>query len=93
MTDIARHRPDRLRGMNPIYEAAEGSPMSHVSGGWLLAHLELSDEERGGICRYLEDERLMIRPMRTMARSSRDPRRCWPPPAAGSRCLLSGLYG
>ena len=69
VTDIARHRADRLRVMNAIYEAAEGSPMSHVSGGWLLEHLELSDEELGGICRYLEDERLMIRPMRTMARS------------------------
>jgi hypothetical protein len=59
VTDIARHRADRLRVMNAIYEAAEGSPMSHVSGGWLLEHLELSDEELGGICRYLEDERLI----------------------------------
>ena len=33
VTDIARHRADRLRVMNAIYEAAEGSPMSHVSGG------------------------------------------------------------
>lgn len=33
--------------------------MSHVSGGWLLEHLELSDQELGGICRYLEDERLI----------------------------------
>ena len=45
--------------MNAIYEAAEGSRMSHVSGGWLLEHLELSDEELGGICRYLENERLI----------------------------------
>lgn len=59
MTDVARHRADRLRVMNAIYEAAEGSRMSHVSGGWLLEHLELSDEELGGICRYLEDERLI----------------------------------
>ena len=59
MTDIARHRADRLRIMNAIYEAAEGSGMSHVSGGWLLEHLELSDEELGGICRYLEGARLI----------------------------------
>ena len=59
MTDIARHRADRLRVMNAIYEAAEGSRMSHVSGGWLLEHLELSDEELGGICRYLEGEHLI----------------------------------
>jgi hypothetical protein len=59
VTDIARHRADRLRVMNAIYEAAEGSRMSHVSGGWLLEHLELSDEELGGICRYLEGEHLI----------------------------------
>jgi hypothetical protein len=59
VTDIARHRADRLRVMNAIYEAAEGSRMSHVSGGWLLEHLDLSDEELGGICRYLEGERLI----------------------------------
>jgi hypothetical protein len=33
--------------------------MSHVSGGWLLEHLGLSDEELGGICGYLEDEHLI----------------------------------
>jgi len=33
--------------------------MSHVSGGWLLENLELSDEELGGICRYLEGEHLI----------------------------------
>lgn len=59
VTDFARHRADRLRVMNAIYEAAEGSRMSHVSGSWLLEHLELSDEELGGICRYLEGERLI----------------------------------
>jgi hypothetical protein len=59
VTDIARHRADRLRVMNAIYEPAEGSPMSHVSGSWLLEHLDLSDEELGGICRYLEDEHLI----------------------------------
>ena len=59
VTDIARRRADRLRVMNAIYEAAEGSPMSHVSGGWLLEHLGLSDEELGGICRYLEGEQLI----------------------------------
>ena len=59
VTDVARHRADRLRVMNAIYEAAEGSRISHVSGGWLLEHLELSDEELGGICRYLEGERLI----------------------------------
>jgi hypothetical protein len=59
VTDIARRRADRLRVMNAIYEAAEGSRMSHVSGGWLLGHLGLSDEELGGICRYLEGERLI----------------------------------
>ena len=59
VTDIARRRADRLRAMNAIYEAAEGSRMSHVSGGWLLEHLELSDEELGGICRYLEGEQLI----------------------------------
>jgi hypothetical protein len=59
VTDIARRRADRLRVMNAIYEAAEGSRMSHVSGGWLLEHLVLSDEELGGICRYLEGEHLI----------------------------------
>ena len=59
VTDIARRRADRLRVMNAIYEAAEGSRMSHVSGGWLLEHLGLSDEELGGICRYLEGEHLI----------------------------------
>jgi hypothetical protein len=59
VTDIARRRADRLRVMNAIYEAAEGSRMSHVSGGWLLKHLELPDEELGGICRYLEGEHLI----------------------------------
>ena len=59
MTDIARRRGDRLRVMNAIYEAAEGSRMSHVSGSWLLENLELSDEELGDICRYLEAEYLI----------------------------------
>jgi hypothetical protein len=59
VTDIARRRADRLRVMNAIYEAAEGSRMSHVSGGWLLGHLGLSDEELGGICRYLEGQQLI----------------------------------
>jgi hypothetical protein len=59
VTDIAQRRADRLRVMNAIYEAAEGSRMSHVSGGWLLEHLGLSDEELGGICGYLEDEHLI----------------------------------
>jgi hypothetical protein len=59
VTAIDRHRADRLRVMNAIYEAAEGSRMSHVSGSWLLEHLELSDEELGGICRYLEGELLI----------------------------------
>ena len=59
VTDIARHRADRLRVMNAIYEAAEGSRISHVSGSWLLEHLDLSDEELGGICRYLEGEHLI----------------------------------
>ena len=59
VTDIARRRADRLRVMNAIYEAAEGSRMSHVSGGWLLGHLGLSDEELGGICSYLEGEQLI----------------------------------
>ena len=59
VTDIGRRRADRLRVMNAIYEAAEGSRMSHVSGGWLLEHLELSDEELGGICSYLEGEHLI----------------------------------
>jgi hypothetical protein len=49
VTDIARRRADRLRVMNAIYEAAEGSRMSHVSGGWLLEHLELPDEELGDL--------------------------------------------
>jgi hypothetical protein len=59
VTDIAQRRADRLRVMNAIYEAAEGSRMSHVSGGWLLEHLGLSDEELGGICEYLEGEHLI----------------------------------
>ena len=59
VTDIGRRRADRLRVMNAIYEAAEGSRMSHVSGGWLLEHLGLSDEEVGGVCRYLEGEHLI----------------------------------
>jgi hypothetical protein len=59
VTDIGRRRADCLRVMNAIYEAAEGSRMSHVSGGWLLEHLGLSDEELGGICRYLEGEHLI----------------------------------
>jgi len=59
VTDIARHQAGRLRVMNAIYEAAEGSRMSHVSGGWLLEHLELSGEELGGICGYPEGERLI----------------------------------
>jgi hypothetical protein len=59
VTDIARRSADRLRVMNAIFEAAEGSRMSHVSGGWLLANLGLSDEELGGICTYLEGEHLI----------------------------------
>jgi hypothetical protein len=59
VTDITWRRADRLRVMNAIYEAAEGSRMSRVSGGWLLENLELSDEELGGICRYPEGEHLI----------------------------------
>ena len=60
MTDIARRSADRLRVMNAIFEAAEGSRMSHVSGGWRCWwNLGLSDEELGGICRYLEGEHLI----------------------------------
>jgi hypothetical protein len=59
VTDIPPRSADRLRVMNAIFEAAEGSRMSHVSGDWLLEHLELSDQELGSICRYLEAERLI----------------------------------
>jgi hypothetical protein len=59
VTDIARRNADRLRVMNAIFEAAEGSRMSHVSGDWLLEHLEMSDEDLGSICRYLEAEQLI----------------------------------
>ncbi len=59
MTGIARRSADRLRVMNAIFEAAEGSRMSHVSGDWLLEHLGLPDEELGGICGYLEAEHLI----------------------------------
>ena len=59
MTDSARRSADRLRVMNAIFEAAEGSRMSHVSGDWLLEHLGLSDEELGDICGYLEAEHLI----------------------------------
>ena len=45
MTGIARRSADRLRVMNAIFEAAEGSRMSHVSGDWLLEHLGLPDED------------------------------------------------
>ena len=59
VTDITRRNADRLRVMNAIFEAAEGSRMSHVSGDWLLEHLEMSDEDLGSICRYLEAEQLI----------------------------------
>ena len=59
MTDSARRSADRLRVMNAIFEAAEGSRMSHVSGDWLREHLGLSDEELGDICGYLEAEHLI----------------------------------
>ena len=59
MTSIAGRSAGRLRVMNAIFEAAEGSRMSHVSGDWLLEHLGLSDEELGGICGYLEAEHLI----------------------------------
>jgi hypothetical protein len=59
VTDIGERRADCLRVMNAIYEAAEGSRVSHVSGGWLLGHLGMSDEDLGGICGYLEGERLI----------------------------------
>jgi hypothetical protein len=44
MTGIARRCADRPCAMNAIYEAADGSRMPHVSGGWLLQNPELSDE-------------------------------------------------
>jgi hypothetical protein len=59
VSDSARRSADRLRVMNAIFEAAEGSRMSHVSGDWLLEHLRLSDEELGDVCRYLEAEHLI----------------------------------
>jgi hypothetical protein len=59
VSDSARRSADRLRVMNAISEAAERNRMSHVSGDWLLEHLELSDEELGDICRYLEAEHLI----------------------------------
>ncbi len=59
MSGIARRSAGRLRVMNAIFEAAEGSRMSHVSGDWLLGHLGLPDEELGGICGYLEAEHLI----------------------------------
>jgi hypothetical protein len=59
VTDSAQRSADRLRVMNAIFEAAEGSRMSHVSGDWLLEHLGLSDEELGDICSYLEAEHLI----------------------------------
>jgi hypothetical protein len=59
VTGIPPRSADRLRVMNAIFEAAEGSRMSHVSGDWLLEHLELSDQELGSICRYLEAEHLI----------------------------------
>lgn len=57
--DAAGRHADRLRVMNAIYEAAEGSQASHVSGEWLLTHLDLPDAELGSICRYLEGEHLI----------------------------------
>jgi len=57
--DDAWRRAGRLRVMNAIYEAAEGSRGSHVSGRWLLENLELSDEDLADVCSYLEDEHLI----------------------------------
>lgn len=54
VTGVAWRRAGRLRVMNAIYEAAGGSRVSHVSGRWLLENFRLSDEECGGVCRYLE---------------------------------------
>jgi hypothetical protein len=59
VTGIARRSADPSARHERDFRAAEGSRISHVRGGWLLANLRLSDEELGGICKYLEGEHLI----------------------------------
>jgi hypothetical protein len=65
MVDLVKRRADRQRVMRLIYEAAEGSRLSQVSGQGLLDSTGLPDEELGDICKYLESER-MIKSHQTM---------------------------
>ena len=59
MIDIEKRRADRLRVMNEIYEAANGSRLINVGGPWLLEHMDLPEDELADACMHLESERLI----------------------------------
>ena len=59
MVDIAKRRADRLLVMKAIFDASQGSESMYVSGPELLDALELTDQELGDACTYLEGEGLI----------------------------------
>jgi hypothetical protein len=59
MIDIEKRRADRLRVMNKIYEAADGSQRTQISGPWLLEHMGMPEDELADACLYLVSEHLI----------------------------------
>jgi hypothetical protein len=57
--DIEKRRADRLRVMNEIYEAANGSRFTQVPGPWLLEHMGMPADELADVCAYLASEHLI----------------------------------
>jgi hypothetical protein len=57
--DIAKRRANRLRVLNFIYEAAEGSRRININGPWLLEHVGMPQEELEDACMYLVAEQLI----------------------------------
>lgn len=57
--DIEKRRADRLRVMNEIYEAADGTRLMNIPGPWLLEHLGMQEDEVADACLYLVSEHLI----------------------------------
>jgi hypothetical protein len=59
MIDLEQRRADRLRVMRLIFDEADGTRHSQVSGQWLLETSGLGDDKLGDICAYLIAEHLI----------------------------------
>ena len=59
MTEIEQRQADRWLVLKTIYDAADGSLSTSVSGQDLLDALGMPDQQLGDACNFLEDKHLI----------------------------------